>query len=301
MGGFAGTVALNPEVTITAYKDGFTFGQTEDFYNNKLNASDPVRKLIRLWSDDGDEGFRMFADDHQIALSGGDSTTKAAASGPGFTLTAINVGTVGGRNQLGGIEFDYEQDVSGVQINSSPTQTANGDFYIIQIGPDGALLGEIKDALDRSSVTSGQLSMAVTQDTRIFVNSDVAAQPFFVLSGGGSGNEVLLSGNGIDWLDGRDDHNILTGGDGADLFFLNRTGTGITTVTDFDTSKGDRVRVDTATGKKTTMAALGLSVKSHNSDTQIVNADDPGEIYMILNNISHTDVINNFNSYFEVV
>ena len=301
MGGFAGTVALNPEVTITAYKNGFTFGQAEDFYNNKLNASDPVRKLIRLWSDDGDEGFRMFADDHQIALSGGDSTTKAAASGPGFTLTAINVGAVGGRNQLGGIEFDYEQDVSGVRINTSPSQTANGDFYIIQIGPDGALLSEIKDALDRSSVTSGQLSMTVTQDTRIFVNSDVAAQPFFVLSGGGSGNDVLLGGDGIDWLDGRDDDNTLTGGDGADLFFLNRTGTGKTTVTDFDTSEGDRVRINTATGNEDTLAKLGLAVADNGAHANITSTDG-SEVYMILENIDHALITDaSFTTYFDIV
>ena len=118
---------------------------------------------------------------------------------------------------------------------------------------------------------------------------------------GSLNRDQLYGGDGDDILAGNAGNDILHGGNGADTFVLNRNGTGEDFVWDFDTSEGDRVRVDTATGKETTLAALGLSVKSHNGDTQIVNADDPSEVYMILNNISHTDVINNFNSYFEVV
>ena len=251
----------------------------------------------------------------------GEQTTKAAASGPGFTLTAINVGAVGGWNQLGGIKFDYEQDVSEVRINSSPSQTANGDFYVIQIGPDGALLSEIKDALDRSSVTSGQLSMKVTQDTRIFVNSDVAAQPFFVLSGGGSGNDVLIGGNGDETLDGIDDDNILTGGAGddtlngvsgndsltggagADKFVLDQTAVAADTdtITDFSSSDGDRVQIDTSAGNEATLAALGLAVADNGAHANITSTDG-SEVYMILQNIDHALITDaSLTTYFDIV
>ena len=123
----------------------------------------------------------------------------------------------------------------------------------------------------------------------------------FQLTDGGSGNDHLYGGAGDDVLNGVDGNNWLTGGAGADRFVLNRNGTGTTTVLDFDASEGDRVRVDTAAGNEGTLAKLGLNVQNDNGNAQIVNANDASEIYMIVNSISHQDVIDNFNSYFEVV
>ena len=91
------------------------------------------------------------------------------------------------------------------------------------------------------------------------------------------------------------------GGAGADRFVLNLNGTGTTTVTDFDSSEGDRVRVDTSAGNETSLRELGLAVQNDNGNAQIVNANDANEIYMILNITSHQDVIDNFSSYFEIV
>ena len=118
---------------------------------------------------------------------------------------------------------------------------------------------------------------------------------------GGAGNDVLYGGAGDDVLNGVDDDNTLTGGAGADRFVLNFNGTGTTTVTDFDSSEGDRVRVDTSAGDETFLRELGLAVQNDNGNAQIVNANDANEIYMIPNNTSHQDVIDNFSSYFEIV
>ena len=72
-------------------------------------------------------------------------------------------------------------------------------------------------------------------------------------------------------------------------------------MTDFNSSDGDRVRVDTSDGTETSLSMLGLNVQNDNGNAQIVNATDASEIYMILNNISHQHMIDNFNSYFDVM
>ena len=90
-------------------------------------------------------------------------------------------------------------------------------------------------------------------------------------------------------------------GDGADRFFLNRTGTGTTTVTDFDISEGDRVRVVTATGNEDTLAKLGLAVADNGAHANITSTDG-SEVYMILENIDHALITDaRFTTYFDIV
>ena len=118
---------------------------------------------------------------------------------------------------------------------------------------------------------------------------------------GGAGNDGLSGGDGGDTLDGRDDDNILTGGDGADRFFLNWNGTGTTTVTDFDISEGDRVRINTATGNEDTLAKLGLPVADNGLHANITSTDG-SEVYMILENIDHASITDaSFINYFDIV
>jgi len=147
----------------------------------------------------------------------------------------------------------------------------------VQIGPNGALLSEIKVALESHPVTMPLFTMAVTIDTRIFVADGLS----FSLSGGGSGNDYLYGGAGNDTQDGVDDDNTLIGQGGADFFVLNRDATGVSTVTDFNKSEGDHVLVYTSSGEspKASLSDLGLAVHAHGSaDTKITNASDPSDI-----------------------
>ena len=49
-------------------------------------------------------------------------------------------------------------------------------------------------------------------------------------------------------------------------------------MTDFDSSKGDRVRVDTSAGNEMFLSMLGLAVQNDNGNVQIVNANVADEI-----------------------
>jgi Ca2+-binding RTX toxin-like protein len=55
---------------------------------------------------------------------------------------------------------------------------------------------------------------------------------------GGFGNDTLIGGDGSDQLFGGVGDDILTGGGGSDRFVLERPGTGVDTIIDFQTSSG---------------------------------------------------------------
>ena len=61
-------------------------------------------------------------------------------------------------------------------------------------------------------------------------------------------------------------------------FWSGICGSGTTTVTDFDCSKGDRVRVDTSAGNEMFLSMLGLAVQNDNGNVQILNANGAIEI-----------------------
>ena len=84
---------------------------------------------------------------------------------------------------------------------------------------------------------------------------------------------------------------MLTGGDGADRFVLNRFGTGTTTVTDF-TDKIDQIRLYTSSQEaKSSLSDLKLAVHAHQSShTKITHSGDSVLIYMILEDISASDI-----------
>ncbi|MBR8829518.1 MAG: hypothetical protein DSM107014_16750 [Gomphosphaeria aponina SAG 52.96 = DSM 107014] len=60
---------------------------------------------------------------------------------------------------------------------------------------------------------------------------------------GGGGNDNLLGGDGNDQLTGSAGNDILTGGAGADWFIFNATTDRLDTITDFNASQGDRIRI----------------------------------------------------------
>ena len=74
---------------------------------------------------------------------------------------------------------------------------------------------------------------------------------------GSGGDDTIYGGDGDDTLNGRSGNDTLYGGDGDDIFVLNLDGTSndLDTVTDFGDGE-DKIRVDTADGNETTLAAL---------------------------------------------
>ena len=108
---------------------------------------------------------------------------------------------------------------------------------------------------------------------------------------GGSGNDTLYSGSGLDRV---------SGGTGADGFDLRIDFTGTNTITDFSRSDGDTIRLDTNDTTATSWAGQGLAIRDDGADAQIISATDASRIYMILEDIDHTDLLNNFNTYVEL-
>ena len=108
---------------------------------------------------------------------------------------------------------------------------------------------------------------------------------------GGQGNDTLYSGSGLDRV---------SGGTGADGFDLRIDFTGINTITDFSRSDGDTIRLDTNDTTATSWAGQGLAIRDDGADAQIISATDASRIYMILEDIDHTDLLNNFSTYVEL-
>ena len=88
---------------------------------------------------------------------------------------------------------------------------------------------------------------------------------------GGAGEDFLSGGQGNDFLSGGNGNDTLRGGAGADVFVFNAnanaanpngfTDTGVDTVTDYDFSEGDVLKI------------LGASNASYNAQTGIVSVD----------------------------
>lgn len=72
-------------------------------------------------------------------------------------------------------------------------------------------------------------------------------------------------------------------------------------MTDFNSSQGDRIHIDTVAGNEDTLEALGLAVADNSAHANITNTDGT-IVYLTINDIDHMLINNtNFTSYFEVV
>ena len=195
---------------------------------------------------------------------------KAEAKGLVWTLSALALAACGGGN----VRFE-----SGARLTTTILSQTERDGGTVRVGDAAADAAGLNDdtIMDVDFRETGTFTVETAR-----IPSDMMV--------------AVEVGGIVDPTTG-----IQNGGAGADRFVLNLNGTGTTTVTDFESSEGDRVRVDTSAGDETSLRELGLAVQNDNGNAQIVNANDANEIYMILNITSHQDVIDNFSSYFEIV
>ena len=95
--------------------------------------------------------------------------------------------------------------------------------------------------------------------------------------------------------DDGDGMDTLTGGAGADLFSFD-TSNGVNTITDFSVAEGDKIIIMTG-DEKDGFEIEDVSIADNGDHTDIVY---DSRVVMTLNDIDHTDVIENFDSYFEI-
>ena len=119
---------------------------------------------------------------------------------------------------------------------------------------------------------------------------------------GGEGNDHLRGGDGMDTLsDDGDGMDTLTGGAGADMFTF-ETSDGVNTITDFSVAERDKIIISRDDYEVTDKDAndfgrIKVSIADNGDHTDIVY---DSRVVMTLNDIGHTDVIENFDSYFEI-
>jgi len=119
---------------------------------------------------------------------------------------------------------------------------------------------------------------------------------------GSDGDDHLTGGDGMDTLsDDGDGNDTLTGGAGADLFTFD-TSDGVNTITDFSVAERDKIIISRDDYEVTDDMAddfgrIKVSIADNGDHTDIVY---DSRVVMTLNDIEHTDVIENFDSYFEI-
>ena len=111
---------------------------------------------------------------------------------------------------------------------------------------------------------------------------------------GGNGNDTLNGGAGMDTLsDDGDGMDTFTGGAGADLFTFD-TSDGVNTITDFSVAERDKIIIMTG---DYLFNIENVTVADNGDHTDILY---DSRVVMTLNDIDHNDVIENFDSYFEI-
>ena len=114
-------------------------------------------------------------------------------------------------------------------------------------------------------------------------------------------NDELQGGDGDDELYGGDGMDTLTGGAGADMFTFD-TSDGVNTITDFSVAERDKIIISRDDYEVTDDMAddfgrIKVSIADNGDHTDIVY---DSRVVMTLNDIDHADVIENFDSYFEI-
>ena len=118
---------------------------------------------------------------------------------------------------------------------------------------------------------------------------------------GTQGNDTL-NGNGGDVMDtladDGDGNDTLTGGAGADMFTFD-TSDGVNTITDFSVAERDKIIIsrDDYEGMMDEQLVIKVSIADNWDHTDILY---DSRVVMTLNDIDHADVIENFDSYFEI-
>jgi beta-glucanase (GH16 family) len=148
----------------------------------------------------------------------GSDTITGGASGANYLR-----GGAGDDQLQGGAAFD---DINGNEGNDTLHGGA-GDDWVVGGKDQDFLFGE-----QGNDIVYGNLG----NDTAYGGSGDDIVR-------GGQGDDVLYGQDGNDWISGDRGTDTLTGGAGADIFHT-FSGAGVSTVTDFNYSEGDRVQVD---------------------------------------------------------
>jgi Ca2+-binding RTX toxin-like protein len=172
--------------------------------------------------------FGTGGDDNMTAPGGGGQVLYGVAGND--TMTAQD----GSNTLFGGDGNDLITGGSGfTQVNGN-----KGDDTVIGRSATGDwhLGGQGNDSINSTqshgrNILNGNLG-----------NDTIAGGPGDDSLRGGQGDDLLRGGQGNDWLSGDLGHDTLTGGGGADIFHA-MVG-GVSVVTDFNYSEGDRVQLD---------------------------------------------------------
>jgi Ca2+-binding RTX toxin-like protein len=87
--------------------------------------------------------------------------------------------------------------------------------------------------------------------------------------------------------------NTFTGGQGADIFILDKNNEATDRVTDFSISQGDKIELDNNGIKPASFAVIGLRVSnSSDGNAQLIgdSPSDDGHIYMILEGLDQSQI-----------
>ncbi|MHC5891081.1 hypothetical protein [Nostoc sp.] len=101
---------------------------------------------------------------------------------------------------------------------------------------------------------------------------------------GGSGDDILIGGDGNDTLVGGVGNDILVGGVNADRFVYNTDAVGVDTITDFNSSEGDKIVLD-----KTTFSAITSAAGNgfcNKSDFEVTNLAGTSTAKIVYDSVS---------------
>lgn len=95
---------------------------------------------------------------------------------------------------------------------------------------------------------------------------------------GGGGDDALIGGHGRDKLLGGPGSDVLSGGDHGDTFIFKRGWVGETTITDFDASEGDRLKLKGVRIEDVDMVDGTVLVDLSNGSTITMSGSDFGDL-----------------------
>jgi len=143
-------------------------------------------------------------------------------------------------NAIRGLEGD-DRITGGAQQNLMNGNAGNDTLIGRSQTGDSILGGQGDDLIDTSRSTAhNTVNGNLGADT---IYGDAAGDTLR----GGQGDDVIFGGTGSDWISGDRGHDTVTGGAGADIFH-SFSGAGVTVVTDFNPTEGDRIHVDPGVG-----------------------------------------------------
>ncbi len=251
-------------------------------------------------------------------LNGGDGNDRLEGGVNDDTLN----GGAGDDTLIGGTGVDTLDGGAGADMLTGGDDTDTASYanaaqvveYVVAVDAVNGLAAEVMGVTGvyvNLNKADAQVGSEAEGDVLISIENLIGSGYNDVLIGdgndnvleGGAGDDILDGGAGMDMLTGGAGEDMLTGGAGEDRFVLDTDAEAADTDTilDFVQADGDRIQVDVDDGTEETLAGLGLAVLDNGEHANIVSADDNTLVYLILNDVDHQDIIDNFANYFAVI